>query len=80
MIRIGQEDFFIEPLDQYRTGGGEEEKEEGGRKHIVYRSSAIIKKPPAVNQSSGDFIRGEKTETHTRRFTLSNKFLSDPDL
>lgn len=59
MIRMGQEEFFIEPLDQRRPEG-EEEEEEGGRKHIVYRSSAIIKKPPAVNQSADDFLRGEK--------------------
>ncbi|KAM6984252.1 A disintegrin and metalloproteinase with thrombospondin motifs 2-like [Tautogolabrus adspersus] len=59
MILIGQEEFFIEPLDGRRTGGrGEEEEEEGGRNHIVYRSSAIIKKQPSVNQSADDFLRG----------------------
>lgn len=67
MIRTGQEEFFIEPLDRRRTGGGgEEEEEEGGRQHIVYRSSAIIKKQPAVNQTADDFLRGEKTQTCRR--------------
>ncbi|XP_040005623.1 A disintegrin and metalloproteinase with thrombospondin motifs 2 isoform X2 [Xiphias gladius] len=56
MIRTGQEEFFIEPLDRRRTEGGEDE-EEGGRQHIVYRSSAI-KKQPAVNQTPDDFLRG----------------------
>lgn len=60
MIRLGHEEFFIEPLDQRRTGIAEEEDR---REHIVYRSSAIIRKPPAVNQSADDFIRGEKTQT-----------------
>uniref|UniRef100_A0A8P4G2J0 A disintegrin and metalloproteinase with thrombospondin motifs 2 n=1 Tax=Dicentrarchus labrax TaxID=13489 RepID=A0A8P4G2J0_DICLA len=53
MIRMGQEEFFIEPLDQRRTGeeDEDEDEEEGGRQHIVYRSSAIIKKQLAVNQT-----------------------------
>ncbi|XP_059207613.1 A disintegrin and metalloproteinase with thrombospondin motifs 2-like [Centropristis striata] len=71
MIRTSQEEFFIEPMDRWRTGREEEEEEEeveeeedGGRKHIVYRSSAIIKKQPAVNQTetvnqtADDFLRG----------------------
>lgn len=60
MIRLGHQEFFIEPLDQRTTGAAEEE--EAGGEHIVYRSSAIIRKhhPPAVNRSAGDFIRGEK--------------------
>uniref|UniRef100_UPI0037E7F2D5 A disintegrin and metalloproteinase with thrombospondin motifs 2-like n=1 Tax=Semicossyphus pulcher TaxID=241346 RepID=UPI0037E7F2D5 len=64
MILMGQEEFFIEPLDRRRTGRGgggegkEEEEEEGGRKHIVYHSSAIIKTQPAVNQTADDFLRG----------------------
>ncbi|XP_034093131.1 A disintegrin and metalloproteinase with thrombospondin motifs 2-like [Gymnodraco acuticeps] len=60
MIRTGQEEFFIEPLDRWRTGRAEEEEEEEveGRRHIVYRSSAIIKKQPAVNQTAEDFLRG----------------------
>uniref|UniRef100_A0A3Q3X460 Uncharacterized protein n=1 Tax=Mola mola TaxID=94237 RepID=A0A3Q3X460_MOLML len=45
MIRLGHEEFFIEPLDQRRTGIAEEEDR---REHIVYRSSAIIRKPPSV--------------------------------
>lgn len=70
MIRMGQEEFFIEPFDRQRTGGDEEkEEEEGGRQHIVYRSSSIIKKQLAVNQSEAvnqmadDFLRGERTQT-----------------
>lgn len=63
MIRMGQEEFFIEPLNQWSSaGGGEEEEEGGGRKHIVYRSTAVIKKPAAVNQSIADFHRGENTK------------------
>ncbi|TKS83449.1 disintegrin and metalloproteinase with thrombospondin motifs 2 [Collichthys lucidus] len=71
MIRMGQEEFFIEPLDRRWTGEEEEEEgeaeegeEEGGRRHIVYRSSSIIKTQLAVNQSQGvnqtadDFLRG----------------------
>uniref|UniRef100_A0A8P4K226 A disintegrin and metalloproteinase with thrombospondin motifs 2 n=1 Tax=Dicentrarchus labrax TaxID=13489 RepID=A0A8P4K226_DICLA len=59
MIRMGQEEFFIEPLDQRRTGeeDEDEDEEEGGRQHIVYRSSAIIKKQLAVNQTADDFLR-----------------------
>uniref|UniRef100_A0A8C2WZ55 ADAM metallopeptidase with thrombospondin type 1 motif 2 n=1 Tax=Cyclopterus lumpus TaxID=8103 RepID=A0A8C2WZ55_CYCLU len=62
MIRTRQEEFFIEPLNWWRTGS---EEEEGGRQHIVYRSSAIIKKQPAVNhteavhKTADDFLRGE---------------------
>ena len=68
MIRTGQDEFFIEPLDQRRPGDDDEEEEEGQR-HIIYRSSAIIKKQPAVNQtqavnqSSEDFLRGEINDT-----------------
>ncbi|XP_035522312.1 A disintegrin and metalloproteinase with thrombospondin motifs 2-like, partial [Morone saxatilis] len=60
MIQMGQEEYFIEPLDRRRTGGEavDEDEEEGGRQHIVYRSSAIIKKQPAVNQTADDFLRG----------------------
>lgn len=66
MIRMGHEEFFIEPLNQRSTAGGEEKEEEEGRKHIVYRSSAIVKQPPAVNQSVDDFHRGEDTEARFR--------------
>ncbi|TNM84399.1 hypothetical protein fugu_008577 [Takifugu bimaculatus] len=58
MIRMGHEEFFIEPLNQRSAAGGEEEEEGEGRKHVVYRSTAVIKKPPAVNQSMDDFHRG----------------------
>lgn len=63
MIRMGHEEFFIEPLNQGGAAGGEEEEEEGGgRRHIVYRPTAVIKEPPAVNQSLEDFHRGESTK------------------
>uniref|UniRef100_A0A3P9AQA4 Peptidase M12B domain-containing protein n=1 Tax=Esox lucius TaxID=8010 RepID=A0A3P9AQA4_ESOLU len=43
MIRTGQEEFFIEPLE---SGQGQVEEESGdGRHHIVYRSS-LSKRPP----------------------------------
>ncbi|XP_068187014.1 A disintegrin and metalloproteinase with thrombospondin motifs 2-like [Antennarius striatus] len=64
IIQMGQEEFFIEPLDRRTRGEEEKEEEEGGRKHIVYRPSDIIKKQPAVNQSGNanqpvdDFLRG----------------------
>ncbi|KAL6470226.1 hypothetical protein MHYP_G00213450 [Metynnis hypsauchen] len=47
MIRAGQEEFFIEPLE--RGGGDMTGEEEGGagRHHILYRSSAI--KKPAIS-------------------------------
>uniref|UniRef100_A0A4W5RA79 ADAM metallopeptidase with thrombospondin type 1 motif, 2a n=1 Tax=Hucho hucho TaxID=62062 RepID=A0A4W5RA79_9TELE len=48
MIRTGQEEFFIEPLEHQRGGAGEEEGGDG-RHHIVYRSSAI-KRPPALSR------------------------------
>uniref|UniRef100_A0A3Q3ABI1 ADAM metallopeptidase with thrombospondin type 1 motif, 2a n=1 Tax=Kryptolebias marmoratus TaxID=37003 RepID=A0A3Q3ABI1_KRYMA len=60
MIRTGKDEFFIEPLNQWRPG--EEEEDEEGQKHIIYRSSAIIKNRSAinqtqdVNQSSDDFV------------------------
>uniref|UniRef100_A0A8D0DCT3 ADAM metallopeptidase with thrombospondin type 1 motif 2 n=1 Tax=Sander lucioperca TaxID=283035 RepID=A0A8D0DCT3_SANLU len=67
MIRTGQEEFFIEPLDRRRTGREEEEEEEeeegGGRQHIVYRSSAIINKHSA-NQTAADFLPGEFRVLH----------------
>ncbi|KAI4873522.1 hypothetical protein NFI96_011353, partial [Prochilodus magdalenae] len=47
MIRAGQEEFFIEPLE--RGGGDMTGEEEGGagRHHILYRSSDI--KKPALS-------------------------------
>uniref|UniRef100_H3CGM2 ADAM metallopeptidase with thrombospondin type 1 motif 2 n=1 Tax=Tetraodon nigroviridis TaxID=99883 RepID=H3CGM2_TETNG len=47
MIRMEQEEFFIEPVE--RGAGVIEEKEQeggGGRTHIVYRSSAVKKNSP----------------------------------
>ncbi|TNN64813.1 A disintegrin and metalloproteinase with thrombospondin motifs 3 [Liparis tanakae] len=45
MIRMDQEEFFIEPVE--RGDGVREEEEEGGggRTHVVYRSSAVKKAP-----------------------------------
>lgn len=66
MIRTGKDEFFIEPLDQWKPG--EEEEGDGGQKHIIYRSSAIITNQADVNQSQGvnqspdDFVRGEKNQ------------------
>lgn len=56
MIRAGQEEFFIEPLER---GGDMTGEEEGGpgRHHIVYRSSDI--KKPAVNQPADFHPRGQ---------------------
>lgn len=56
MIRAGQEEFFIEPLER---GGDMTEEEEGGpgRHHIVYRSSDI-KRPP-VNQPADFHPKGQ---------------------
>lgn len=68
MIRMGHEEFFIEPLNQRSAAGGEEEEEGEGRKHVVYRSTAVIKKPPAVNQSMDDFHRGENTKAQRKWF------------
>lgn len=67
MIRMGHEEFFIEPLNQRSSAGGEEEEEGGERRHVVYRSTAIIKKPPAVNQSVDDFHRGENAKARKTR-------------
>uniref|UniRef100_A0A669CUV2 ADAM metallopeptidase with thrombospondin type 1 motif, 2a n=1 Tax=Oreochromis niloticus TaxID=8128 RepID=A0A669CUV2_ORENI len=73
MIRTGEEEFFIEPLDRWRLGGAggggeEEEVEEEGRQHIIYRSSAV-KKNSAVNHTADDFVQGE-TQTETLHFRL----------
>ncbi|XP_072231244.1 A disintegrin and metalloproteinase with thrombospondin motifs 2-like [Leuresthes tenuis] len=57
MIRTGEDEFFIEPLDQWRSGETEKDRE-GRRRHIVYRSSAIIKKQFDVNQTTNDFLQG----------------------
>uniref|UniRef100_A0A672ZPP4 ADAM metallopeptidase with thrombospondin type 1 motif 2 n=1 Tax=Sphaeramia orbicularis TaxID=375764 RepID=A0A672ZPP4_9TELE len=44
MIRMEQEEFFIEPVER-GDGVIEEEAGGGGRTHIVYRSSAVKKTP-----------------------------------
>ncbi|XP_056586848.1 A disintegrin and metalloproteinase with thrombospondin motifs 2 [Triplophysa dalaica] len=55
MIRAGQEEFFIEPLEREADMTGEEEGG-SGRHHIVYRSSDI-KRPP-VNQPADFHPKG----------------------
>lgn len=63
MIRMEQEEFFIEPVER----GAEviEEKEQeggGGRTHIVYRSSAVKKRP--ISSAAADFhSRGQSAHT-----------------
>ncbi|XP_007244624.3 A disintegrin and metalloproteinase with thrombospondin motifs 2 [Astyanax mexicanus] len=81
MIRAGQEEFFIEPLE--KGGGGDmtgEEEGGAGRHHILYRSSAI-KKPTASHvddfaprasalgglASVRDFARGFEAKVNSSR-------------
>lgn len=55
MIRVEQEEFFIEPVER-GDGVIEEEQEEGGgggRTHIVYRSSAVKKAP--ISSAAADY-------------------------
>ncbi|KAM7000344.1 A disintegrin and metalloproteinase with thrombospondin motifs 2 isoform 1-T1 [Tautogolabrus adspersus] len=54
MIRMEQEEFFIEPVER-GDGVIEEEEEEGkgGRTHIVYRSSALKKAP--ISSAAADY-------------------------
>uniref|UniRef100_A0A8C5CSK1 A disintegrin and metalloproteinase with thrombospondin motifs 2-like n=1 Tax=Gadus morhua TaxID=8049 RepID=A0A8C5CSK1_GADMO len=48
MIRLGKEEYFIEPLER----GEKAERGKGrGQEHIVYRMSDIIKHPTAVNHT-----------------------------
>lgn len=56
MIRAGQEEFFIEPLER---GGDMTGEEEGGsgRHHILYRSSDI--KKPAISHADYFHPRGQ---------------------
>lgn len=56
MIRAGQEEFFIEPLER---GGNMTGEEEGGsgRHHILYRSSDI--KKPAISHADYFHPRGQ---------------------
>ncbi|TDH07702.1 hypothetical protein EPR50_G00108720 [Perca flavescens] len=54
MIRMEQEEFFIEPVER-GDGVIEEEEEEGGggRTHVVYRSSAVKKAP--ISSMAADY-------------------------
>ncbi|CAJ1058587.1 LOW QUALITY PROTEIN: A disintegrin and metalloproteinase with thrombospondin motifs 2-like [Xyrichtys novacula] len=58
MIRMEQEEYFIEPVER-GVGVIEEEKEEGGggRTHIVYRSAAV-KKAPISSEAADYHSRG----------------------
>ncbi|XP_068596876.1 A disintegrin and metalloproteinase with thrombospondin motifs 2-like [Brachionichthys hirsutus] len=51
MIRMEQEEFFIEPVE--RGDAVTEEEGRGGRTHIVYRSSAVKRAP--VSGTAADF-------------------------
>ncbi|XP_067279605.1 A disintegrin and metalloproteinase with thrombospondin motifs 2 isoform X1 [Pseudorasbora parva] len=92
MIRAGQEEFFIEPLERGSDMTGEEEGGPG-RHHIVYRSSDI--KKPAVNQPADFHSRGSllgglagmeylhhhvkkkmKSNTRTRRETYEDEIFN----
>jgi hypothetical protein len=56
MIRLGKEEYFIEPLER----GEKAERGKGrGQEHIVYRMSDIIKHPTAVNHTADDFKKGD---------------------
>ncbi|XP_011609041.2 A disintegrin and metalloproteinase with thrombospondin motifs 2-like isoform X2 [Takifugu rubripes] len=54
MIRMEQEEYFIEPVERGVEVIEEKEQEGGGgRTHIVYRSSAVKKKP--ISRAAADF-------------------------
>lgn len=64
MIRMEQEEFFIEPVE--RGDGVMEEEEDGGegRTHIVYRSSAVKKAP--ISSTAADYhSRGQSVPSST---------------
>lgn len=70
MIRMEQEEFFIEPVER-GDGVIEEEEEEGGggRTHIVYRSSAVKKAP--ISSTAADFhSRGQSVAPTVPSSTL----------
>uniref|UniRef100_A0A8C7LAM7 ADAM metallopeptidase with thrombospondin type 1 motif, 2a n=1 Tax=Oncorhynchus kisutch TaxID=8019 RepID=A0A8C7LAM7_ONCKI len=79
MIRMGREEFFIEPLE-HRGGGAGEEEGGDGRHHIVYRSSAI--KRPHVNQTA--LSSGVQQQHHklnqTRRARARRQAHEEPEL
>lgn len=64
MIRMEQEEFFIEPMERGDEVMEEGEKEGGGgRTHIVYRSSAV--KKAAISSPAADYhSRGQSVATH----------------
>lgn len=63
MIRMEQEEFFIEPVERGAEVIEDEEQEGGGgRAHIVYRSSAVKKRP--ISSAAADFhSRGQSAHT-----------------
>lgn len=63
MIRMEQEEFFIEPVERGAWVIEEKEREGGdGRTHIVYRSSAVKKRP--ISSAAADFhSRGQCPHT-----------------
>uniref|UniRef100_A0A673M7I1 A disintegrin and metalloproteinase with thrombospondin motifs 2-like n=1 Tax=Sinocyclocheilus rhinocerous TaxID=307959 RepID=A0A673M7I1_9TELE len=73
MIRAGQEEIFIEPLER---GGDMTGEEEGGpgRHHIVYRSSDI--KKPVVNQPTDFHPRGQITFLTSARHGVLTRVLN----
>lgn len=66
MIKMEQEEFFIEPME---TDDEVREEGEGGRTHIVYRSSAIKKRP--VSSAAADFhSRGQSVAPFLPSFSF----------
>uniref|UniRef100_A0A8C7KGB1 ADAM metallopeptidase with thrombospondin type 1 motif 2 n=1 Tax=Oncorhynchus kisutch TaxID=8019 RepID=A0A8C7KGB1_ONCKI len=65
MIRMEEEEFFIEPVERGNGVMGEEEGG-GGRQHIVYRSSSV-KKMPVSGPAAGYHSRGLINQTRAQR-------------
>uniref|UniRef100_A0A674B4R2 ADAM metallopeptidase with thrombospondin type 1 motif, 2a n=1 Tax=Salmo trutta TaxID=8032 RepID=A0A674B4R2_SALTR len=80
MIRMGREEFFIEPLE-HRGGGAGDEEGRDGRHHIVYRSSAI--KRPHVNQTADSYPQVQQQHhklNRTRRARARRQAHEEPEL
>uniref|UniRef100_A0A8C1RJQ0 ADAM metallopeptidase with thrombospondin type 1 motif, 2 n=1 Tax=Cyprinus carpio TaxID=7962 RepID=A0A8C1RJQ0_CYPCA len=75
MIRAGQEEFFIEPLERRGDMTGEEEGGPG-RHHIIYRSSDI--KKPAVHPPPPPALSLSKiiSNSRTRRETYEDEIFN----
>ncbi len=63
MIRMEQEEFFIEPVEKGDGVIEEEAEGGGGRTHIVYRSSAIKKAP--ISSTAADYHSRGQSVAHT---------------